>query len=40
MDSTHDMDKARQTYSGFMTLLKYTLPAIAIIVAVVVILIA
>lgn len=38
--TVHDMDKAQATYSGFMATLKWAIPVIAIIVAVVVALIA
>jgi hypothetical protein len=38
--TVHDMEKAQATYSGFMATLKWAVPAIAIIVAIVVALIA
>ena len=38
--STHDIDKARATYSGFMTSLKWSVPIIGIIVLFVMMLIA
>jgi hypothetical protein len=38
--ATHDMEKARSTYEKFMTLLKWAVPIIAVIVAFVVSLIA
>lgn len=36
----HDMDKARQTYGGFMSSLKWSVPAIALIALFVIVLIA
>lgn len=38
--ATHDMDKARKLYGGFMTALKWSVPIIAIIVFFVITLIA
>ncbi|MFL0357176.1 hypothetical protein ACI5KX_11945 [Erythrobacter sp. GH1-10] len=38
--ATHDMDKARATYSGFMGALKWAVPVIAIITLFVIMLIA
>jgi hypothetical protein len=38
--TVHDMEKAQATYSGFMGMLKWAVPAIALIVLVVVALIA
>ncbi len=38
--ATHDMEKARATYDGFMGTLKWAVPVIAVIVAFVVMLIA
>lgn len=38
--ATHDMEKARTTYDGFMSTLKWSVPVIALIVAFVVMLIA
>ncbi len=38
--STHDMDKARSTYEGFMGSLKWIVPMLAIITFIVIALIA
>ena len=38
--ATHDMEKAQATYDGFMGILKWAVPVIAVIVAFVVMLIA
>lgn len=38
--ATHDMDKARSTYSSFMNMLKWSVPVIAIIVLFVLLLIS
>lgn len=38
--ATHDMDKARQTYGGFMSLLKWSIPVIAVLTLFVIMLIA
>ncbi|WP_255547886.1 hypothetical protein [Erythrobacter ani] len=38
--ASHDMDKAKQTYSGFMSTLKWAVPVIAIITLFVITLIA
>ncbi|GMN02634.1 hypothetical protein [Erythrobacter sp. MTPC3] len=38
--ATHDMDKARATYSSFMGTLKWAVPVIAVITLFVIILIA
>ena len=38
--SVHDMDKARSTYEGFMGMLKWSVPVIAVIVLFVISLIA
>lgn len=38
--ATHDIEKARSTYEGFMSTLKWAVPVIAVIVAFVVMLIA
>lgn len=38
--TVHDMDKAQATYGGFMATLKWAVPVIAVIVAIVVALIA
>lgn len=38
--TVHDMEKAQATYGGFMATLKWAVPALAVIVAVVVALIA
>jgi hypothetical protein len=38
--ATHDMDKARETYSGFMNTLKWAVPVILVITFIVVMLIA
>ena len=39
MTSANDMQAARQTYEGFVTLIKWAIPAIAAIVILVIILI-
>ncbi|WP_296718165.1 aa3-type cytochrome c oxidase subunit IV [Erythrobacter sp.] len=38
--TSHDMKKAEATYGGFMSTLKWAVPVIAVIVAIVVMLIA
>ncbi len=38
--TTHDMDKANETYNGFMATLKWTVPAIVLITFAVIALIA
>lgn len=38
--ASHDMDKAKQTYSGFMSTLKWAVPLIAVITLFVIMLIA
>jgi len=38
--SVHDMDKAQSTYSGFIGSLKWTVPLIAVITLIVIMLIA
>lgn len=40
MSSANDMEAAKKTYSGFVDLLKWTVPAIAVIVLFVLILIS
>lgn len=40
MASSHDMNSANKMYSGFIASLKWTVPLIAVITAIVVILIA
>lgn len=36
----HDMEKARTTYSGFMSALKWTVPILAVITLIIIMLIA
>ena len=38
--SVHDMDKARSTYEGFMGMLKWTVPLLALLTLFVIMLIA
>ncbi|MEL7199109.1 MAG: hypothetical protein AAGL10_12415 [Pseudomonadota bacterium] len=38
--SIHDMEKAQETYGGFMSALKYSIPVIAVIVLLVIMMIA
>lgn len=40
MSSTHDMKKAEQTYGSFIGMVKWSVPLIALLVLVIVILIA
>lgn len=38
--ATHDIEKAQETYAGFMSALKWSVPVIAVVVAFVVMLIS